>query len=151
MGEQMIYIVTAHRWGWLNAPMYHVWAGEDRAKAEKLAQEEAAGRGDKYGCQVVQCIETDEAMRFEPVAYFSSAYGEKAPYHNPYIEMYEALGQLVTDAVRRGQITIPDPANPGFMTTETVKIPEWLMKEANRRLADAEIQAAAEQGANDTG
>ena len=61
--------------------------------------------------------------------------------------MYEALGQLVTDAVRRGQISIPDPANPGFMTTETVKIPEWLMKEVNRRFADADKQDATEKGA----
>lgn len=29
----MLYIVTAHRWGWLNADMYHVWAGEDRSRA----------------------------------------------------------------------------------------------------------------------
>jgi hypothetical protein len=118
----MIYIVTAHRWGWLNAPMYHVWAGEDRPRAEQLAQEEVVGRGDKYGCQVLQCIETGDEMRLEPVSYFPSAHGEKAPYNSPYLDMYEALGQFVTDAATRGQISIQDPNNPRLTTTETVKL-----------------------------
>lgn len=146
----MIYVVTAHRWGWLNAPMYHVWAGEDRAEAVKIAREEAVGRADKYGCQVLQCVEGDGAMRFEPVAYFPSAYAEKAPYCNPYIDMHESLGRLVRDAVLRGRVNLPDPGDPRFMTSVTVEVPEWLAVEVRRLLADAEKQDEIERHAPGT-
>jgi hypothetical protein len=136
----MIYIVTAHRWGWLNAPMYHVWAGEDRAKAEALASAEVIDRGDKYGCQVIQNVETSEAMKFERVAYFCSAYAEKAPYYSAYIDMHEGLGQLVRDAVLRGSISIPDPDNPRYVKSVSVESPQWLVDEVKRRMAMAKAQ-----------
>ena len=139
----MLYIVTAHRWGWLNNGMYHVWAGDDRAKAEEIAAAEVIGRGDKYGCQVLQCEQTAGDMVFRQVAYFPSAYNEKVPYDSPYIEMDEALGRLVRDAVTRGCISVPDPDNPLYAKSVSVEMPQWLVDDVKRRLAVAEAQDEA--------
>jgi hypothetical protein len=139
----MTYIVTAHRWDWLNAPMYHVWAGEDRAKAEEIASAEVIGRGDKYGCQVIECIETPEDMEFQRVAYFPSAYNEKAPYYSAYIDMHESLGRLVRDAVLRGNISIPDPDNPQVAKSVRVETPQWLVDEVRRRMDVAKVEDEA--------
>ena len=136
----MIYIVTAHRWGWLNAPMYHVWAGEDREKAVAIAASEVRERGDKYGCQVLECTETSGDMQFNRIAYVCSAYGEKAPYFSPYIQMHQHLGQLVRDAVLQGSILVPDPANPRFATFVNVEAPPWLAGEVNRWMVIARAQ-----------
>jgi hypothetical protein len=138
----MLYIVTAHRWGWLNAAMYHVWAGTDRAKAEAIAEAEVIERGDKYGCQVLACIDTDDGMRFECVKYFSSAYNEPAPYDSPYIAMHEALGQWVRDAVLHKRISVPDPDDRRFVTTLPVDPPQWLIDEVQRLLALARRSSA---------
>jgi hypothetical protein len=131
----MLYIVTAHRWGWLNDGMYHVWAGDDQAKAEEIASAEVIGRGDKYGCQVLRCVEAEEGMEFERVAYFPSGYGEKVPYYSPHIAMHEDLGRLVRDAVTRGSINIADPDNPIYSKSVSVEVPQWLVDQVTRRLA----------------
>lgn len=147
----MIYIVTAHRWGWLNTPMYHVWAGEDRARAEAVASAEVIERGDKYGCQVIECDETSQEMKFRRVAYFPSAYAEKAPYYSAYVDTHRALGQLVRDAVLRGSISIPDPDNPRYAKTVTVESPQWLVDEVKRRMemANAHEDKAKEEAVRD--
>jgi hypothetical protein len=142
----MIYIVTAHRWGWLNADMYHVWAGADRGKAERIAKAEVIDRGDKYGCQVLECSESPDGMQFRRVAYFCSTYGEKMPYYSPYIAMHQELGQLVRDAVLDGNIITPKPDSPRYATFARVEAPQWLADEVNRRMPIA--KAADEIGRN---
>ncbi len=145
----MIYIVTAHRWGWLNAPMYHVWAGHDRSTAEALARGEVIGRGDKVGCQVLECTKEAGEMRFKRVAYFPSTYHEQAPHYSPYIAMHQHLGQFVRDAVLHGSVWIPDPANPRYATTLKVEPPPWLVDEVTRNIALAKAQDEAGPAGDD--
>jgi hypothetical protein len=145
----MLYIVTAHRWGWLNHDMYHVWAGEDRARAEEVAAAEVIGRGDKYGCQVLLCKEADDEMQFERVAYFPSLYHEPEPYHNPIISMHENLGRLVIDAFERGRILTADPDNPIYAKfIEVGPLPQWLADEVRQAFALVE-KAQAERHAGE--
>lgn len=104
----MIYIAMAYRWGYLNGGHYHIYVGTDREKAVALAQAENSDRGGKYGCVVLEFGEDAEGkQQQQQVAYFPSAWGEDALFHNYRIDMFQSLGHKFHDFAQ-GTIWLPE-------------------------------------------
>jgi hypothetical protein len=98
----MLYLVTAYRYGNIEGAQYHVWAGTDPAEAERQAEQESWGRGQKYGCQVTRAVDMGATMRFEPV-YYATTLGEDAP--GPDYQFH--LGLRIHAAVAGGAVEVP--------------------------------------------
>lgn len=100
-----MYLVTAYRWGWINAHQYPVYCGADHTKAVALARAENATRGGKYGCAVYEWdADGTEAKLTE---YFGSSMSEEhKPFHNWRICYFERLGNLL-DRYADGKMWLP--------------------------------------------
>lgn len=100
-----IYIATAYRWGWINNGSYNVVITTKRHIAVSMAEGEAAGRGGKYGVEVRECEDggsTEGVVVGEVIAYFPSAYGEKAASMNYRITLFEMVGNRIVPERENG-------------------------------------------------
>ncbi len=119
------YIVTAYRWGYTNAHQYIVGVYNNSERAIKMADEEAEGRGGKYGCEV----EDFEGEKRESIYYTPSIYGEEKASHNYRIDMFEKLGHLLYERAdgRARYVT-----NDNFVKWKKIKPAKWI-KEAVKK------------------
>lgn len=96
------YVVVAYRWGWTNNSFYFVWGGTDEDEAIAAAEKECEDRGGKYGVTVFRLSGDVE----EVVQHCPSSYGEKEPYINQRIELFDKIGQRVVSTLEDGLLSV---------------------------------------------
>lgn len=75
MASNLIYVVTAYRWGLRDNHSYVVGAYLDKKLAKIVAREHVGYRGNKYGCEVIECnaeckIEFEEGNANEKAVFY---------------------------------------------------------------------------------
>jgi hypothetical protein len=121
----MLYTVIAYRWGWTNAHQYSAGVSADPARACQLAEELADDRGGKYGAAVYEWLD-DTTPRLHK--YFPSTYGEKAPFHNPRIEMFDSIGHAVHAAATTGTRWEAPAEGMSSNVPREAALPLWLQE-----------------------
>ena len=124
------YTVVAYRWGCTNDHFYQVGQTADLDCAIDLADDEADGRGGKYGVAVYQWDNDTDHQR---VHYAPSAYREDAPQTNPRLSMFQSIGHRAHEAAVTGSVLLASPAGAGSGASDgnaliacPAQIPGWL-------------------------
>ena len=126
------YVAIAYRSGYTNGGHYIVTAGANRDTVIAEAEEEAEGRGQKYGIQVL------EFPSGKQITYFPSYEREPRPFLNPRIMAAENVGLLIMVAAE------------GLMA-KAPALPDWLKELCKRQIREAEIMCVGENRAEHGG
>jgi hypothetical protein len=130
-GDDGVFVVVAHRWGWINSNWYLVGGCTRRMDAVDMAGREADDRGGKYGVAVYR-LACDENAGSVLEAYFPSLYEEERPVRNTRIDIFQRLGLKAFFAVETGIAHLPDRNNATVLRATPVAVPDWLREEKER-------------------
>ncbi len=138
------YTVTAYRWGWTNAQFRQLAVTADEDRAYALAEQEHECSGGKFGIEVLEWHAEDDFTR---CAYFSSAYGEEAPFSNPRISMFERIGSATHSLVTTRTQWGPPAEGVSGHVPQALEPPTWLeelvVKEEQFRLLMSALEEDA--------
>lgn len=120
----MLYTVVTYRWGWTNEAPHQMLATQDEARACQVAEEIADNGAGKHGVAVYAWPDDSASILHK---YIPSTYGEKEPFHNPRIDMFQGIGCAVHAAAMTGTRWEAPAAGTHHDTPREAVLPAWLL------------------------
>lgn len=128
------YFVIAYRWGCTNLHHYFVYCGQDRTKADALANAECSDRGGKYGVAVYE-FDTD-GTNYNLASYFGAImHQEEKPFHNHRIDFFQSLGHKFADFAQGRETHVED----SIVKWKECDPPQWVKDEYEREKKTCEF------------